>query len=319
MGRASGAPHARGARTSVMKAVIMGATGFVGGRLAVALTAGGEEVRCLVRDRARGAALEQVGCELHEGDALRTETLRGAGRGADVLYYLIHSMGRGGDGDFEARERAAAANVARMARDEGIERVIYLGGLGEPSSPHLRSRLATARTLAAEGPPLTHFRAAMVVGAGSESFRTLYYLAKRLPLMVAPAWLRTRTQPLGIHDLIAYLCAAPAVDASRGREVEVGGPDILSYGAMLDTMARALGRRPPLMVPVPLLTPALSSLWIGLVTPVDAGVARPLVQGLSTETVVRDPSGAALFDVVPRHLVETVREALEEQRTAAPR
>ena len=153
----------------------------------------------------------------------------------------------------------------------------------------------------------------MVVGAGSESFRAMYHLVKRLPVMVAPAWLRTRTQPIGIDDVIAYLRAAPDTPASRGREVQIGGPDVLSYGDVLHAVAGALGRRRPAMVPVPLLSPKLSSLWIGLVTPVDAGVARPLVEGLRTETVVTDPSGAELFDVQPESFAGALERALREQ------
>ena len=290
-----------------MKALVTGATGFIGGRLAKALAVDGVAVRCLVRDRSRAGGL---GFELHEGNALDADSLRGAGEGVDVAYYLIHAMGRGNGGGFGEREQAAARNFARMASREGISRVIYLGGLGEPGSRHLRSRHATAESLAAEGPPLTYFRAAMVVGPGSESFRTLYHLVDRLPVMLAPAWLRTRTQPIGVDDVIAYLRAAPQLEASRGREIEIGGPDVLSYGDMLGTVARALGRREPLMVPVPLLTPKLSSLWVGLVTPVDAGIARPLIEGLSTETVVTDPSGAALFDIELEPFASTVRKAL---------
>ena len=154
---------------------------------------------------------------------------------------------------------------------------------------------------------------AMVVGWGSESFRTLYHLVDRLPVMIAPAWLRTPTQPIGADDVLSYLRLAPRTPASHGRSIEIGGPDVLSYGAMLDTVARALGKRRPLMVPVPLLTPALSSRWIGLVTPVDTGVARPLIEGLSTETVVTDPSGAALFDVDSTPFAETVGKALRER------
>jgi uncharacterized protein YbjT (DUF2867 family) len=289
-----------------VKALVTGATGFVGGRLADALAAEGVPVRCLVRDRTRAAHLRY---ELHEGDALDESSLRGAGRGVDVAYYLIHAMGRGGDGGFDAREQAAARNFARMAAHEGVERVVYLGGLGEPRSAHLRSRHATARTLAADGPPLTYFRASMVVGAGSESFRTLYHLVKRLPLMIAPAWLRTRTQPIGIDDALAYLRAAPRNEPG---EVQIGGPDVISYGDMLDVVARELGRREPARIPVPLLTPKLSSLWIGLVTPVDAGVARPLIEGMSTETVVTDPAPARRFDVDPEPFAETVRTALRE-------
>jgi uncharacterized protein YbjT (DUF2867 family) len=295
-----------------VKALVTGATGFVGRRLADSLAAHGTDVRCLVRDRSRAAAL---GHELHEGDALDAGSLRGAGEGVDVAYYLIHGMGRGTAGDFGERERAAARNFARMAAREGVGRVVYLGGLGEPGSKHLRSRHETAKTLAADGPPLTYVRAAMVVGAGSESFRAMYYLVKRLPVMVAPAWLRTRTQPIGIEDVLAYLRAAADTPASRGREVQIGGPDVLSYGDMLHAVAGALGRRRPAMVPVPLLSPKLSSLWIGLVTPVDAGVARPLVEGLSTETVVTDPSGAELFDVQPEPFAAALERALRERRT----
>ena len=273
----------------------------------------GADVRCLVRDRVRAADLSEAGLELHEGDVTDAATLRGAGEGVDVAYYLVHGMGRGSDSNFEEEERRAAANFAQMAAREGVERVVYLGGLGDqPGSKHLRSRHQTALTLRDEGPPLTYFRAAMVVGAGSESYRTLRYLVERLPAMIAPRWLKTKTQPIAAHDVLAYLAAAPRIEASAGREIQIGGPDVLSYGDMLDQMAEALGtyRRPKL--PVPLLTPWLSSLWIGLITPVDAGVARPLIEGLSTETVVTDPSGARLFDVESTPFATALRSALAE-------
>jgi len=303
-----------------MRALVTGATGFVGGRLARALSADGVAVRALVRDRGRAADLERAGVELHEGDVTHAPSLSGAGTGVDVAYYLVHGMGRGGEGDFAERERAATRNFARMARDAGVQRVIYLGGLGDqPGSKHLRSRHETALTLRREGPPITYFRASMVVGARSEGYRTLRHLVERLPAMIAPAWLKTPTQPIGIDDAIAYLTAAPGVSESTGREIQIGGPDVLAYGEMLDRMAVALGRRPPPKIPVPLLTPWLSSLWIGLVTPVDVGVARPLVEGLSTETVVTDPSGAALFDVAPVGFDETLRRALAEDPEAAAR
>jgi uncharacterized protein YbjT (DUF2867 family) len=303
-----------------MRALVTGATGFVGGRLVEALASDGVEVRCMVRDSSsdKAQALADAGHELHEGDVLDPGSLRGIGSGVDFAYYLIHSMGRGGDGSFEERERRAARTFAAVARDEGVGRVAYLGGLGdEPGSRHLRSRHETAEILRAEGPPLTYFRAAMVVGSQSESFRTLRYLVERLPAMIAPSWLKTPTQPIGVDDVIAYLSQAPHVEESAGREVQIGGPDVLSYGDMLDAMAEALGKRKRPKLPVPFLSPQLSSMWIGLVTPVDTEVARPLVEGLATETKVTDPSGARLFDVDPLPFAETLERALAEERAPA--
>ncbi|HLY48698.1 MAG TPA: NmrA family NAD(P)-binding protein [Solirubrobacteraceae bacterium] len=293
--------------------LVTGASGFIGGRLAARLGADGFDVRCLVRDRTttRARALERQGFELREGDALRPSTLRGVGHGIDVAYYLIHSMGRGGPREFAPRERAAATAFARMARAEGIERVIYLGGLGErPRSEHLRSRHETALLLRQHGPPLTYFRAGMVVGPESESYRTLRYLVQRLPAMIAPAWLANATQPIAVADTLSYLRASLDVDESASRDIEIGGPDVLTYAEMLDRMADALGLPHRPRIPVPLITPWLSSLWIGLVTPVDAGVARPLIEGLAIPTVVEDPSGMELFDIEPVSFEEALRHAV---------
>lgn len=297
------------------RALVTGATGFIGRRLTHVLLERGFDVRCLVRDAARARDLEQAGAELFEGDVLDAASLRGCGDGVFVAYYLVHSMGRGsGDGDYAERDRRAASNFAREMRGAGVQRVIYLGGLGDdPRSKHLISRHETAGVLATEGPSLTYFRAAMVVGPESESFRTLRHLVARLPVMIAPRWLSTPTQPIGVDDVVDYLASAPEVPDSAGREVQIGGPDILTYGDMLDVMADALEvhRRPKLKVP--LLTPTLSSLWIGLVTPVDTGVARPLVEGLSTPTAVTDPSGARLFDIDPEPFAQTVQKALTDE------
>lgn len=295
--------------------LIAGATGFVGARLAAALRDSGREVRCLVRSEAKAARLEAEGYEVHRGDVTEAASLAGAGAGVEVAYYLVHAMA--GGGDFAARERLGARNFAQMAAAEGVERVVYLGGLGdERTSKHLRSRAETARVLRAHGPPLTYFRAAMVVGAESESYRTLRYLVGRLPVMVAPAWLKTDTQPIGIDAAVEYLRRAPDVPESAGREVQIGGPDVLTYADMLDRMAQAMEVRRRPKVPVPLVTPWLSSLWLGLVTPVDTTVARPLVEGLTTATVVTDPSGAEPFGIEPESFDETLRRALaEEART----
>ncbi len=271
----------------------------------------GAEVRCLVRDPSRAKQLDRDGCELRRGDVTDAASLQGMGAGIDVAYFLIHAMA-GGAG-FQEREREGALNFARMAKREGIGRVVYLGGLGDESvSKHLQSRHETALALAAEGPPLTYFRAAMVVGARSESYATLRHLVKRLPVMIAPSWLRIATQPIAVDDVVEYLRRAPEVERSRGAEVQIGGPDVLSYGDMLDRMALAMGLKPRPRLPVPFITPWLSALWLGLVTPVDTNVARPLVEGLTTETIVTDPTAAAAFGIEPLPFDEALRRAVAE-------
>ncbi len=290
--------------------LIAGATGYIGGLLAESLRTDGVAVRALARDRSRAGDLEKIGCEIVEGDVLKADSLPPALEGIRIAYYLVHSMGRGGDSDFAKRDAKAADNFATAAEKAGVERIIYLGGLGDPGSEHLQSRHHTAEILGAKL-PLTYLRAAAVIGAGSESFRVVYYLVRRLPVMVTPSWVTTKTQPIAVDDVVAYLKAARDMEGAA-REIEIGGPEVTTYGGMMERMAVALDRRAPIQIPVPLLTPGLSSLWIGLVTPVDVGVARPLVEGLATETVVRDESGMALFDIERTALDDAMRQAVSK-------
>jgi uncharacterized protein YbjT (DUF2867 family) len=288
---------------------VAGATGYVGGQLCARLRERGLEVRALARKPEAAAELAEIGCEVRGADVLEADTLAPALEGVDVAYYLVHSMGRGADGDFAQRDKDGARNFAAAAAAAGVRRIVYLGGLGE-GSKHLASRHVTAEILRAGDVPVTYFRAAAVIGSGSESFLTVFHLVKRLPLMITPRWVTTRTQPIAIADAVSFLAGAADLEAPLDREIQIGGPDVTTYGGMIDELARALGRRPPLRITVPVLSPALSSLWIGLVTPVDAGVARPLIEGLATETVVTDPTGMELFGEMSRtRLSEALSEA----------
>lgn len=278
---------------------VAGSTGYIGGLLCRRLREENRDVLALARDPEKAADLKRAGCEVRRADALEPETLGPALEGVEVACYLVHSMGRGSDGDFAERDHRAAENFAAAAAEAGIRRIVYLGGLGE-GSKHLDSRHETARTLQKGEVPVSYLRAAAVIGAGSESFRTVFYLVRRLPAMVTPRWVATRTQPIAVADAVSYLAAAADLEVDADREIQIGGPDVTTYGGMIDELARVLGRRPPLRITVPLLTPSLSSLWIGLVTPVDAGVAKPLIEGLATETVVTDPSGMQALGRIER-------------------
>ena len=292
--------------------LVAGATGYIGRRLCMRLAEKGEPPRAMARKPGKAKDLAAAGCEVVPGDVLRRETLAEPLEGIKTAYYLVHSMGRGGQGDFAERDVEGAENFAAAAADAGVEQIIYLGGLSDGGSKHLESRHATAEHLASTGIPVTYFRAAAVIGSGSESFRTLFYLTKRLPIMITPKWVHNRTQPIAISDLIEILTQAPKVREARGRQIDIGGDDITTYGGMMDSMAVAMGKRKRIKVPVPVLTPRLSSHWVGLVTPVDAAVARPLVQGLSVETVVKDPSGMNLFDLDLTPMDRAMEQAIAE-------
>jgi uncharacterized protein YbjT (DUF2867 family) len=210
-----------------------------------------------------------------------------------VAYYLIHSMDA--EGDFAARDREAAVNFGEAAKTAGVERVVYLGGLGSEDSEHLRSRLEVAELLAARAPGLVHVRAAMVIGAGSASFVMLRTLVERLPVMVCPRWIDTRTQPVAIRDVVRALADVAEAD-DVPPEIQLGGADVLTYREMMVRTARVLGRRRPLVVKVPVLTPRLSSYWVTLVTPVESGLARPLIDGLASEMLVEESPPPGIND-----------------------
>lgn len=292
--------------------LVTGATGYIGGRLVPRLVEAGYRVRCLVRDPARLQGrpwLKQV--ELHSGDCLRPEALPDAMAGADAAFYLVHSMAAGRD--FEQRDVLAARNFAAAAKTASVRRILYLGGLGDPEtdlSEHLRSRQHTGAALRESGVPVTEFRAAVIVGSGSLSFEIIRYLTERLPVMICPRWLYTRAQPIAIRNVLDYLVTALETPASIGQVVEIGGADVVTYGDMLCGYAKARGLK-RWLVPVPVLTPRLSSYWVHLVTPVPAVIAQPLIQGLRNDVVVRDDSAQRLFsNIKPMDYDTAVRLAL---------
>jgi uncharacterized protein YbjT (DUF2867 family) len=297
--------------------LVTGSTGYIGGRLVPRLLDAGRTVRCLVRDprRVEGRPwLSQV--EVMAGDCLRADTLPTAMQGVETAYYLVHSMA--GGHQFEQRDLLAARNFAAAARGAGVKRILYLGGLGDPNSAlseHLRSRQETGATLRESGVPVTEFRAAVIVGSGSLSFEIIRYLTERLPVMICPRWLYTRAQPIAIDNVLDYLVTALDTPASVGRVIEIGGADVLSYGDMLRGYAHARGLK-RWLVPVPVLTPRLSSYWVHLVTPVPAAIARPLIQGLRNDVVVRDDSAREVFSQIqPLDYAASVRLALANLET----
>ena len=297
--------------------LVTGATGYVGGRLVPRLLAAGHRVRCLVRDPARlegRAWLNEV--ELAQGDVLQTDSLVAAMRDVRVLYYLVHSLGSGSD--FSGRDLLAARNCAAAAKAAGVERIIYLGGLGDPQanlSPHLRSRQETGVALRAAGVPVTEFRAAVIVGSGSVSFEMIRYLTERVPVMICPKWVFTRIQPIAIRNVLDYLVAALECPASVGQVLEIGGRDVLTYAGMMTGYACARGLKRRLLA-VPVLTPRLSSYWVHLVTPIPANIAQPLIKGLGNEVIVRNDTALRLFpNIQTLDYATAVRLALEKLDT----
>ncbi len=298
--------------TPKRRVFLTGATGYVGGRLAPRLLDAGYDIVCLTREIEKLRArpwVNRPGVELIEGDVARRDVLERGMKGCTFAYYLVHSMISAGK-EYGEVDRALALTFARAAESAGISRIIYLGGLGETGadlSEHLSSRQEVESALQSTTVSVTVLRAAMIIGAGSASFEILRYLVERLPIMVTPRWVHTKCQPVSVSDMLHVLVRVLELPGTSGRTFDVGGADTMTYREILQTVAEVLGLRRRLIVPVPVLTPKLSSLWIHLVTPVSHRIARPLAEGLRNRVVCRDDSIARLTG----HRFQTVREAVE--------
>lgn len=294
---------------------VSGATGYVGGRLVPALLAAGHKVRCLAREPRKldeRAWRADRNVQVVNGDMSDVDQLAGQLEGFSAAYYLVHSMEATG-GEYAERDRLLASNFARAAARAGVGRIIYLGGLGEMGaglSRHLLSRREVENQLASAGVPVTTFRAAMIIGAGSASFEILRYLVERLPVMVTPSWVKTESQPVAIDDVLHWLVRCLVVPETAGQTLEIGGPDALPYRELMRIMAEELRLPKRLVMPIPLLTPRLSSLWIGLVTPVSYRVARPLAEGLRNRVVVTNGDTQRLMPHPAMGVREAIRQAI---------
>jgi uncharacterized protein YbjT (DUF2867 family) len=295
--------------------LLTGASGYVGGRLLPRLEKRRLRVRCLARRPEFLAGRVGPATEVVAGDVLCPESLATALEGVDTAYYLVHSMGGSGREGFEVRDRLGAENFARAARAARVRRIVYLGGLGDEAadlSPHLRSRHEVGRALRTSGARVIEFRASVVIGSGSVSFEMLSALVERLPAMITPRWVNVTAQPIAIGDLLAYLEAALDLETEESRIYEIGGAERVSYGELMREYARQRGLR-RLMIPVPLLTPRLSSLWLGLVTPLYARVGRELIESICNETVVRDDRARHDFAIEPMGVGEAIANALTHE------
>jgi uncharacterized protein YbjT (DUF2867 family) len=289
---------------------LTGGTGYIGGRLLPLLESRGVPVRCLTRRPESLANHVSSATQVVQADVLDRDSLTAALAGVDTVYYLVHSMGT--TGDFEENDRIGAANFAAAAKQNDVRRMIYLGGLGDTNqrlSSHLRSRHEVGEILQSSGAEVIEFRASIVIGSGSLSFELIRALVERLPVMICPRWVSTRAQPIAVEDVLDYLLAALDLEEGASRVFEIGGPDQVSYGEIMREYARQRGLR-RLMISVPVLTPRLSSLWLGLVTPVYARVGRKLIEGVRNPTLVRDPAALEAFEIRPRGLSDAIRRAL---------
>ena len=300
--------------------LLAGGTGYVGGRLLRVLEETGRPLRCLARKPEFLRARVSASTEVVRGDVLEMSSLDEAMKDVHTAYYLVHSMAAGSG--FEERDRLGAENFARAARDNGIRRIIYLGGLGGGGrlSSHLASRQEVGEILRGSGVPTIEFRASIIIGSGSLSFEMVRALVEKLPVMIAPRWVRSRAQPIAIEDVTAYLSKALQLADDDSYVFEIGGADQVSYRGIMQEYARQRGLR-RIMIPVPVLTPWLSSLWLGLVTPIYSRVGRQLIEGVRNDTVVEDDLAMRVFDLRPKGIQEAIARALsnEEQEFAETR
>src|SRR5450755_190361 len=295
---------------SSARCLVTGASGYIGGRLVPELLATGYSVSCMARDPGKLSDRPwSAQVEITAADALDRSGVRQALDGIDVAYYLIHSLGTGSS--FEQRDRDSARIFADAARDAGVKRIVYLGGITSGRhgqlSPHLRSRGEVGNILLGSGVPTAALQAAVIIGSGSASFEMLRYLTERLPTMITPKWVETRIQPIAVHDVLRYLVGCAALPPEVSRRFDIGGPDVLTYAEMMRRYSGVAGLRPRVLLPVPLLTPRLSSLWVGLVTPVPAGLARPLVESLRNEVVCSEHDIALYVPDPPEGLLPVDR------------
>lgn len=309
------------ALTATPLVLLTGASGYIGGRLLHALESRGCRLRCLARRPAALVARVRPSTEVVAGDVLDRPSLDAALRGVDVACYLVHSMGA--DGSFEQADRQGARNFGEAAKAAGVGRIVYLGGLGnadEALSAHLRSRHEVGDVLRESGVPVLEFRASIIIGSGSLSFEMIRSLVERLPFMVTPRWVRVPAQPIAIEDVLEYLIASLELPVSRYRIYEIGGADVVSYADIMRAYARQRGIRLR-MIPVPVLTPYVSSLWLGLVTPLYARIGRKLIQSIVHTTVVTDDAALRTFAVRPIGIEAAIRNTIqsEEREIAATR
>jgi uncharacterized protein YbjT (DUF2867 family) len=296
--------------------LLTGGSGYVGGRLIPLLEKQGVKLRCLARNPEKMQSGVQPGTELVQGDVLDSASLDRALQCVHTAYYLVHLMS--GSKDFEKEDRQAALNFAQTAKKAGVQRIIYLGGLGDDSdttlSPHLRSRHEVGKILRESGVETIEFRASLVIGTGSLSFDLVKSLTDRLPVMLCPKWLTKPTQPIAVDDVLAYLLAAKDLPPNQSRIFEIGSPDVTTYGGMIREYARQKGLRRWLLS-VPVLTPYLSSLWLALVTPASFEVGRHLIEGLKNPTVVQDRTALDVFPIRPIGIREAIQKALASPTT----